>query len=83
MPPMMYGEHMTSNSLYQYNDIFTKAQTVNHIADYEVPVNFSYSSLVNNISSTKIIPLVSCTYYGILLLCNLIIISDHLDFVSI
>ncbi len=35
----------------QYNGTYTKAQTVNHIADHEVPLHVSCISLVNNISS--------------------------------
>ncbi len=31
----------------QHNGTYRKAQTVNHIADYEVPVHVSCSSLVN------------------------------------
>ncbi len=51
---IMSGENMTSNSLYQYNGIYTKAQTENHIADYEVSVHVSCSSLIKNISFSKI-----------------------------
>ncbi len=50
----MSGEHITLNSLYQYNGIYTQAQTVNHIVDYEEPVYVSCSSLVSNISFTTI-----------------------------
>ncbi len=50
----MSGKHMILSCLYQYNGIFTMAQTVNHIADYEMPVHVSCSSLFGNISSTKI-----------------------------
>ncbi len=57
----------------QYNGSYTKTKTVNHIADYEVPVHISCSALV--ILSNYDIPLVSSTYYGILQLCNLILKS--------
>ncbi len=72
----MIGEHMVSNSLYQYNGIHTKPQTVNHIIDYEVSVHVSWISLVNNISSTKIFHLchvhIMVYYYYITLLLVII-----------
>ncbi len=38
----------------QYNGTYTKAQTVNYIADYEVPVLVRCSSLANLFCRTKI-----------------------------
>ncbi len=61
--PIMWSPNIIVGILIadQYNGTYSKAQTVNHIADYEVPVPVSCSSLANIFSLTKIFPL--CQVY--------------------
>ncbi len=61
--------------LYINIKVCIRRPKLNHIADYEVPFHVSCSSLVSNISSTKIFHFCQVHIYGILLLCNLIIKS--------